>query len=388
MEYPSGCIGPVPSVGPPGSSEVGILEDFRSRWHDCRLSQEAQTLISQAWAPGTGKRYKSAWSRWASWCLDRHTDPFGAHVTDVLNFLAELAASGLSYCTVNSFRSAISTGHPPLEGYPVGSHPWVCRLLKEVRLSRPPHPRYSEVWDVNLVLRLLSSWQDNSFLSRKQLSAKLAVLLCLISCKRVSDVRALDVTARVFSPEGVTFMISRRTKCGTRSVSYPAFPFAPKLCVVRCLKTYEEVRAALRTSGENQLLISVKKPFKEISSPTIARWVRWILSEAGVDIQVFGAHSTQGAMASKAVQVGGRLEDIMNAADWSSESVFKQFYFKPIHEAASLVLQAVVLYSADDFSHIDIDYDQGAGHLVSDGAYEFCIISVGDDVDVRANDAD
>ncbi|XP_069068409.1 integrase/recombinase xerD homolog [Pleurodeles waltl] len=335
---PSGSDGSVPPSGPSRPSISGGLEDFRTQWQDRRLSQEAQGFITQAWAPGTGKRYMSAWSRWACWCMDRHTDPTGAHITDIIYFLAELATAGLSYCTVNAFRSAISPGHPLLDNQPVGAHPWVCKLLKGIRLSCPPEPRYSELWDINLVLRLLSSWQDNQFLSRKELSAKLAMLLCLISCTRVSDVRALDVSAGVFSPDGVTFTVARGTKFNTRSVSYPAFPFAPKLCVVRCLKAYEEMTADLHPSGEGQLLIALKKPFKAVSSPTIARWIRWILAVAGIDIQVFGAHSTRGAMASKAVHVGWRLEDIMNAADWSSESVFKRFYFKPIHEAASLVV--------------------------------------------------
>lgn len=94
----------------------------------------------------------------------------------------------------------------------------------------------------------------------------------------------------------------------------------------------------VRPPGERQLLIAIKKPFKAVSSPTIARWVRWIMSVAGINVGEYGAHSSRGAMASKAVQVGGRLEDIMNAADWSSESTFKKFYFKPIHEAAALVV--------------------------------------------------
>lgn len=259
-------------------------------------------------------------------------------VTSILNFLASLAEGGLAYRTVNTFRSAISAGHIPLEGVPVGEHPLVCRLLRGIRLSLPPELRYSRLWDVNLVLNLFLSWQPNRYLSRKELSAKLAMLLCLISCRRVSDVRALDVTSRVFSPSGVTFTIRRRTKCGSTSVSYPALPDSPKLCVVACLKAYEEMSEEFRPPGERQLLIALRKPHRAVSSPTIARWVRWIMQEAGIDLRAFGAHSTRGAMASKAFTLGARLEDILNAADWSSDSTFKRFYFKPVIDMAHLVV--------------------------------------------------
>lgn len=60
--------------------------------------------------------------------------------------------------------------------------------------------------------------------------------------------------------------------------------------------------------------------------------------EAGIDTKVFGAHSARGAMASKAFSLGARLEDIMNAADWSSDSTFKRFYFKPVSSIAALVV--------------------------------------------------
>lgn len=136
----------------------------------------------------------------------------------------------------------------------------------------------------------------------------------------------------------MSFHVSRRTKTNSRLISYPAFDTHPKLCVVRCLKAYEVMTSEYRPHGVNQLLISLRKPFKALSSPTIARWIRWVMREAGIDVSHFGAHSVRGAMASKAFSLGARLEDIMNAADWSSDSMFKLFYFKPVVDVASLVV--------------------------------------------------
>ncbi|KAJ1105692.1 hypothetical protein NDU88_003097, partial [Pleurodeles waltl] len=91
-----------------------------------------------------------------------------------------------SYRTINLYRSAISMNHSNIDGNPIGSHPLICRLLKGVKLSKPPSAKYSYIWDVSLVLNLFLSWPDNPRLSLKILSAKLTMLLCLISIKRTS----------------------------------------------------------------------------------------------------------------------------------------------------------------------------------------------------------
>lgn len=108
--------------------------------------------------------------------------------------------------------------------------------------------------------------------------------------------------------------------------------------MVRFLKEYEAVTEETHPPGERQLLISLRKPFKAVSPPTIAHWIRWVMQEAGINVSQFGAHSVRGAMASKAFTLGARLEDILNAADWSSDSMFKRFYFKPVISMASLVV--------------------------------------------------
>ncbi|KAM4807601.1 integrase/recombinase xerD homolog [Rhinophrynus dorsalis] len=284
--------------------------------------------------------YQSAWSAWDRWCLERGLDPVSASpvAVEVVNFLSFLFDQGKAYRTINTYRSAISAGHSYFEGAPVGQCSLVCRLLRGIRFSRPPQSHYHSLWDVNAVLEFLEAWPQNDVLTLKQISAKLTMLLCLISFKRVSDIHALDLHSRSFTPEGVRFVIRRRTKTSMRAVIYPPFPERPQLCVVQCLKAYERRTALLRKSGWTQLLISFRKPHLPVSSATLARWVRWIMQLSGIDISLFGAHSSRGAMASKALQVGGRLEDVLRAADWSRESTFRDFYFKPVVHVASQVV--------------------------------------------------
>ena len=55
------------------------------------------------------------------------------------------------------------------------------------------------------------------------------------------------------------------------------------------------------------------KPHKPVTLATIARWVKTVLSLAGID-GVFTAHSTRGASASAPARAEVALSDIMEAA--------------------------------------------------------------------------
>ena len=50
---------------------------------------------------------------------------------------------------------------------------------------------------------------------------------------------------------------------------------------------------------------------------------------SGIDVTLFTAHSTRGASSSAAADSGVTTTDILKAADWSTESVFRKFYYRP-----------------------------------------------------------
>ena len=52
-----------------------------------------------------------------------------------------------------------------------------------------------------------------------------------------------------------------------------------------------------------------------------------MLSEAGIDTETFKAHSVRGASSSAALRKGS---DILQTVDWSKDSTFKWFYYRPV----------------------------------------------------------
>ena len=83
-----------------------------------------------------------------------------------------------------------------------------------------------------------------------------------------------------------------------------------------------------------RLFVALVKPHNPVSSSTIARWPKGMLQQAGIDVSIFGAHSARGVPSSSAATAGVTTSDILQASDWSSESVFRKFYYRPTGNVA------------------------------------------------------
>lgn len=102
---------------------------------------------------------------------------------------------------------------------------------------------------------------------------------------------------------------------------------------------------------------------------TIARWMKSCLQKAGVDTSKFKAHSARTVAATKTAISGLTDEDVMKAADWSSESVFQKFYYRPQH---SVEFGSSVLAASASKSHVDretepfkVQLSNGSGHAMT-----------------------
>ena len=59
-----------------------------------------------------------------------------------------------------------------------------------------------------------------------------------------------------------------------------------------------------------------------------------LVCQADIDTSIFKAHSTRSATALAAANAGITTGDILKVADWSSETVFTKFYYKPFRSGA------------------------------------------------------
>ena len=81
-----------------------------------------------------------------------------------------------------------------------------------------------------------------------------------------------------------------------------------------------------------QFIVTHRKPHKAAHKDTIARWVKELMTEAGVDTSVYKAHSCQAASASEAKSIIP-IEDILRKGNWSNANTFLKFYYKELRDS-------------------------------------------------------
>jgi len=102
-----------------------------------------------------------------------------------------------------------------------------------------------------------------------------------------------------------------------------------------------ECNAPTLQENETSYLSLVRKRLID----TLARWVKNILSSAGVDTSKFKAHSTRSAATSFAAKQNVNVTDILSAVGWSSEQTFQRFYNRP--DQTDFNFGTVILNSSD-----------------------------------------
>ena len=193
------------SNGPP----INRMAYLRQRFQSKEISEEGTELLLASWRQKSSKSYDSLFGKWVGkwvdWCNQRHSDPVSGPISKVVNFLAHLFKEGYQYRSLNAYRSAISSVHEKTDGYEVGQHPLVFRLLKGGFNQRPPRLRYEVTWDVSIVLNYIESLEESDSLSLQILTWKLAMILALTRPSRSADLVMLDLRYRRHTLEGVVF---------------------------------------------------------------------------------------------------------------------------------------------------------------------------------------
>ena len=175
--------------------EASRLGCVRKSLSNKGISSQATNLICARWTTGTEKQYQTVWKKWRGWCRERNVDSLQAHVSQVLNFLADCFREGLSYSTLNSYRSALSSTLCPRDGTTV---------------SCGPLPRYSSTWDVSVLTKYLGTLFPLNSLSLKQLTLKTVSLCALCSAGRPQTLGALSISNLVQHKESIQFIVTER----------------------------------------------------------------------------------------------------------------------------------------------------------------------------------
>ncbi|KAI2650701.1 Glycerol kinase [Labeo rohita] len=234
----------------------------------------------------------------------------------------------------------------------VGRNPLVTRFLRGALRLRPPTRPYIPTWDLAVVLEALCRppFEPLEETPDHLLTIKTALLLALTSLKRVGDLQALSV-----APSHLEFAPGM-----TKAFLYPRPGYVPKvptntpqpvvlqafcpppfrepdqqkqncICPVRALDAYVHRTALWRKSEQLFVCYSPPKKGHPATKQTISRWIVDAISTSYESSDLpspmgLRAHSTRATAVSKALMLGVPIQDICNAAGWSTPLTFVRFY--------------------------------------------------------------
>ena len=102
-------------------------------------------------------------------------------------------------------------------------------------------------------------------------------------------------------------------------------------CPYSHLLHYIDRSTSLRKLPDStQLIFSLNKPHKGVTSSSLARWIKDILQDCGVNTSVFKAHSTISAATSKAFLHGASIAEILKLANWCNQKTFTNYYNRSV----------------------------------------------------------
>lgn len=311
-----------------------------------RLSKEVMTFLRFTWRDSTRKVYASYLKKWATFCLSRGYDMYEPENSNIMDFLFSLIKKGASYSAVNTARCALSAVLPWREGKSIGCNEFVCMLVRAAGNFNPPKPRYSEFWDVSLVLKLFQHWGRNSLLSLYRLTIKVTVLLLLLlTAQRGQTIWRLTVSGLKIFEDHMSFKLSHMLKHNRPgepldTLLVPSYPKDALLCPIRAVRAYIARTRSYRKF--DQLLLITRSPYTPASRDTVSRWTRQVLHYSGVDTDNYSSHSTRGATTSMASMLGIDINVLMRQASWKNADTFAKYYNKSIYDPSSTVAHVVI----------------------------------------------
>ncbi|GFN77248.1 reverse transcriptase/ribonuclease h/methyltransferase [Plakobranchus ocellatus] len=306
------------------------LQSLRTRFEATGLNDDAIHLVMNSWRPNTAKSYSTYIKKWLDYIAANNIQDIT--IATFANFLSTLYIHGNGYSTINLARSAVAASLAPDGFVGFGTHPIITKLLRGVFHKRPALPKYTSTWNVDVMIKFLSEWPDLNVMTLKQLTLRLVMLLCLLSGQRGETIYKIRVNDISFHDNNCFIVFSSLLK-----TSNPRRHLQPlelryftneRLCVVSHLQHYLAVTQDIRLG--DQLFLTYIKPHRPIARGTLSRWIKMILKMAGVNTEVYSAHSTRVVSTSAAMVRNVPLDVILRSAGWSKKSTFEKFYFRNI----------------------------------------------------------
>ena len=221
---------------------------------------------------------------------------------------------GHAYSTINSAKCAIATiiHIPPYES--LNKYPLINKYLTGIFNLRPY---------IDILFRYFEQQEDNCLLSHVMSTQKLIILLLLLGAHKLSTIKLFRINM-VLNDLSVPLISTEVLKYSRKDKPLDKFEYRADedktLCVIECLKEYISRRNKHEWLTTDQLIITLRKPFKGASIHTMSRWIKDILIVN--DIVNLSPHSVRAASSSRAKCIDVNIDEIIRRDCWKNRKTY------------------------------------------------------------------
>lgn len=271
------------------------------------LAEAAASYIKASKSPATMRAYRSAWRSFSSWCRQHGTAPMPASPITLIGYLSD-RAQDLKVSSIEQHLAAIGEAHRVIGHVSPTTHPQVKMVMKGIRNTHgEPATRKSPmvVADLKAILGTLaataSGHRDAAML-----------LLGFGAALRRSEVVGLDVEDLTFMDEGLVILI-RRSKTDQEGHGHRVavgYGTNPTTCPVTATRRW--LATANIKTGPVFRQVDRHGHVREarLRPRAVARIVKRLGAEVGLDPDRLGGHSLRAGFATSAARVGIAERDI------------------------------------------------------------------------------
>jgi hypothetical protein len=296
---------------------------------------EAASLLQNKVRTSTQSTYNSSWRHWQQYAEQHRIDAGSPAQAEVVNFMGHMFKEGADYSKLNSIRSAMASAIPSLTHMED-----VHSALQAAHKQRPPRAKHDDdMWDPALIVQMWRMDKDNEDLKEERLRQKALSLYMLSSHSRPSDTASIATSTiriderrmqyrqhpgKVWRP-GQGNMVRRDP--------IERYEAEPKICPVKAIEAYLDVTKDKRQVAADKLWLASRRETKQgrygyhtLAPPSVSRVMLQVMQEAGINTDEYKGGSARAASSTAALEAGARVEAVMKRGNWSSMTVFNQFY--------------------------------------------------------------
>ena len=112
-------------------------------------------------------------------------------------------------------------------------------------------------------------------------------------------------------------------------IRFVAYKINVNLSPVTTLKEYLKQRERTSTINITQkIFVTHHEPIREADKETLSRWIKEIMKNAGINLNIFKPHNCWSASSSAAKKPGVSIEAILKKRQWSNCRTFQKYYYR------------------------------------------------------------